>query len=311
MPPEASEVGHQIRAHSAQRPDLPHSTSFEVFALTDDHQSEVLDFLSIRPIHTVCMASFIRDNGIISCANRGVFYGCRNKANELEGVALIGHATLVETQNKQVLKAFAGLKQPYFKAHLIRGELKMVHAFWHYYHQSGSEPHLACRELLLEQETVSEIEGAPPELQPAKLEHLEALLEINSQFVLRECGVNPLKKDPIGFRKRLVCRIEKQRIWVCLREGRLLFKVDVFAQTPEIAYLEGVFVNPNYRGQGHGLRCLKQAGKLLLARSRSICLLINERNKNLANFYKKAGFEERGIYASIYLSPHEFAPVPQ
>ena len=35
----------------------------------------------------------IRDNGIVSSLNRGTFYGCRDLNGNLEGVALVGHAT--------------------------------------------------------------------------------------------------------------------------------------------------------------------------------------------------------------------------
>ena len=58
-------------------------------------ESEVLEFLSARPIHTVFMASLIRDNGIVSDFNRGSFFGCRSEDGTLEGVSLLGHATLM------------------------------------------------------------------------------------------------------------------------------------------------------------------------------------------------------------------------
>ena len=60
--------------------------------LTEDERDEVLEFLSLRPIHTVAMAGFIRDNGLVSELNRGSFYGCRNAQGQLDGVALVGSA---------------------------------------------------------------------------------------------------------------------------------------------------------------------------------------------------------------------------
>ncbi|MFN0141391.1 MAG: hypothetical protein ACKVQW_15050 [Pyrinomonadaceae bacterium] len=62
-----------------------------VSGLTESDLAETLAFLSIRPVHTVVMTSFINDNGIESELNRGVYYGYRNAKGELEGVALIGH----------------------------------------------------------------------------------------------------------------------------------------------------------------------------------------------------------------------------
>lgn len=301
MPSNVASVGAEILSPSACCSNRPAANSATVVALTNEHKHEVLDFLALRPVHTVCMAGFILDNGVISSANRGFFCGWRNESGNLEGVALIGHATLVETQNEHALKAFAGLQQRCFQSHLIRGELETIARFWHYYSGLGQEPRLACRELLLEAREIPDIEGPLPDLQPATLDQLEELLEINSQFILAECGVDPLKNDPIGFQERLERRIQKERVQVCFQDGRLLFKADIFSETPQMAYLEGVFVHPDYRGRRHGLRCLTQLSKLLLRRSKSVCLLINERRNNLASFYQKAGYEERGIYGTIYL----------
>src|SRR2546423_14541052 len=78
-----------------------------VQALTNGQEDEVLAFLSARPLHTVFMAGMIRDNGLESPFNRGTFYAYRNEAGKLEGVALVGHATLIEARSEAALQAFA------------------------------------------------------------------------------------------------------------------------------------------------------------------------------------------------------------
>src|ERR1700686_4444391 len=84
---------------------VPEPCSIEELAA--ENQAEVLDFLSARPIHTVLMASLIRDNGLISPQNRGSFYACRTRQGELEGVALVGHVTVLEARTEAALAAFA------------------------------------------------------------------------------------------------------------------------------------------------------------------------------------------------------------
>src|SRR5687767_10304428 len=74
-----------------------------VSELTNENETETLAFLGLRPVHTVVMTSFIRDNGIDSSLNRGRFFGYRNAQGVLEGVALIGHTTLVEAQTDDAL----------------------------------------------------------------------------------------------------------------------------------------------------------------------------------------------------------------
>ena len=278
-------------------------TSLKVEALTNAHQDEVLAFLSLRPIHTVCMTGYIRDNGIVSPLNRGLFYSCRDEAGRLQGVALIGHATLLETQSDEALQAFAELKHEYSCSHLVRGEHEMIARFWHYYSEFGHTPRLARRELLYELRTAPPIEGSAHELQPATADDLEEIITINAGMIWSECGIDPLKKDPVGFQERLACRIKQRRIWLWKKDGRLIFKADVFAQTPAMSYVEGVYVDKQERRQGHGLHCMSQLARILLQYSQSICLLINQQKQELATFYEEAGYRKRGTYDTFYLHP--------
>ncbi|HET7114786.1 MAG TPA: hypothetical protein VFI57_14160, partial [Pyrinomonadaceae bacterium] len=65
------------------------SSPVYVKPLVNHEQSEVLQFLSQRAIHTVSMMSLIQDNGLVNPFNRGTFYGCRDMNGQLEGVALV------------------------------------------------------------------------------------------------------------------------------------------------------------------------------------------------------------------------------
>src|SRR5215510_5370236 len=122
----------------------------EVERLVNGQEAEVLAFLSQRPIHTVVMTSLILDNGIESSLNRGTFYGCRDINGRLEGVALVGHATLIETISDRALMALAQVARNCPYTHMIMGERERVTDFWSNYAEAGRNPRLACRELLME-----------------------------------------------------------------------------------------------------------------------------------------------------------------
>ncbi|MDT4898540.1 MAG: uncharacterized protein QOH25_3617 [Acidobacteriota bacterium] len=277
------------------------AASMTVQLLTGEFEAEALAFLSKRPLHTVSMAGLIIENGLISSLNRGEFYACRNRLGQLEGVALIGHATLIEAHSDTALEAFALLAQDNTRAHLIRGEMEMIERFLDYYTTSKCSPRLICRELLLEQRQSFMTHEPVSNLRAASLDDLEPILIVNDSMIFEECGVNPLQSDPVGFRQRTARRIERGRVWVWIEQGRLLFKTDVISDTPEVIYLEGVYVNPEKRGKGYGLRCLTQLGAHLLQRTKSICLLVNEHNQAAINFYLKAGYTQQGRYDTIYL----------
>ncbi len=273
-----------------------------VFSLREEEKAEALSFLAKRPVHTVFMASLIRDNGVESPLNRGRLYGYRGPLGQLEGIALIGHATLVEAQTDACLSAFAQLAQKSVLPYLIRGEADRITKFWSYYGKSGQQPSRVCRELLLEQIRIPDGEEVG-DLRQATLADLEAIIEVNAEMARAESGTDPLKRDPDGFRQRTARRISLGRNWVWMRDGKLIFKADVIAETEQASYLEGIYVDPDERGKGYGSRCLAQLGRSLLQHSGSICLTLNSGKNETRNFYEKAGYTLRSYYDTIYLNP--------
>ncbi len=272
-----------------------------VHELTHEHEAEVLNFLALRPLHTVAMVSMIYDNGLVSPLNRGIFYGCRDMLGELEGVALIGHATLIEVRTDAGLAAFAPIVRECDKTHLMMGECDKLATFWRHYAEDGEVPRLLCREMLFEQRSPVQVFESVPGLRRATLDDLDLVAPVQAQMAFEECGVNPMEKDPEGFRARCARRIEQGRSWVWVEDGRLIFRVDIIAETSEVLYLEGVYVNPLERGKGYGQRCMSQLGQTLLARVKSICLLVNENNRQAAAFYRKAGYKLRSYYDTVYM----------
>jgi predicted GNAT family acetyltransferase len=265
-------------------------------------EREALAFFAGRPVHTVIMASLVRDNGVESPSNRGTFYACRDEAGRLEGVALIGHATLVEARTSRALAAFARLAREHGGTHMIMGEQEVIAEFWGGYSEDGQELRLACRELLFELRCPVGVGKAVEGLRLATPDDLELVLPVQAELARAESGVSPLEVDPEGFRRRTARRIEQGRTWVVVEGGRLTFKAEVQSETPEVIYLEGIYVAPTERGRGFGAACLSQLCREMLARADSVCLLANEQNRHAHALYRKVGFRFRSVYDTIFLS---------
>lgn len=269
--------------------------------LIAEDEAEVLAFLAERPIHTFGMAGFIRSNGIVSPHNRGEFHAYRDGEGRLEGVALIGHFILFETHSDAAIRAFARLAQKHSDVYMLLGEQERVQAFWSYYANGGQAPRLFCRERLLEQRWPIEGQDEVSALRLATIDDLDLIVPAHAQTAFEESGENPLEKDPVGFRQRCAHRIEQGHTWVLVENERLVFKTEIVADTPEVIYIEGVWVEPQERGRGYGMRCLSQLNRSFLQRADSVCLLVNERFGGAQNFYKKAGFKYVSAYDTIFL----------
>jgi len=269
--------------------------------LTSQDEAETLAFLKIRPVHTVVMTSFILDNGITSELNRGKFFGYRNSNGKLEGVALIGHSTLVEARSEEALKALAFVaRQSTTPIHLIMSSGSSAEEFWSYYGDGFHQPRLTCTELLFEVGFPFMVPSCNWDVRLAKPEELTEIAEAQAAVALMECGVDPMERDREGFMKRVLRRIEQKRIFVVYEGSRLVFKADIIAETADVIYLEGVYVAPEYRGQGVGSGCLAKLTLNLLKRVQNVCLLSNINFIEAHMMFLKAGFKHTDSCITLF-----------
>lgn len=273
-----------------------------VQTLTEADRVEVLEFLKVRPVHTVVMTSFIHDNGLENPNNRGIFYGYRNFAGELEGVALIGHTTLVEARSEDALITLAlKARESETPIHIMMSDGNSIESFWQYYSSENQEPRLVCEERLFEIKHPVMVREEVPGLRLATAEELMPVAEAHAEVAFEESGVNPMEKDREGYLKRVLRRIEQGRVWVVFEDDKLVFKADVIAETTDVMYLEGIYVNPENRGKGIGANCLSQLSRVLLEKVKYVCLLSNVDFQQAHHAYLKAGFKSKDCCVTMFV----------
>lgn len=270
--------------------------------LTAEDTREVLEFLSIRPVHTVVMTSFITDNGMTSELNRGKFYGYRNSEGTLEGVALIGHSTLVEARSDNALQALAvQARSSETPIHLVMSSGDAANGFWQEMTDGLKQPRLTCVEALFDVSFPFPVRKTDRKLKNADMSHLIEVAEAQAEVAFIECGVDPMAKDREGFLKRVARRIEQDRVFVVTDRDELVFKADIIAETENVIYLEGVWVNEKYRGQGIGSECLAALTLELLNRAEHISMLSNVEFKGAHRSFEKAGYRNTDHCTTLFV----------
>ena len=281
-------------------PIVPEMSRLRLLGNSDEQ--EVLEFLNVRPVHTVVMASFIRDNGMKNADNRGKFYGYRSVRGMLEGVALIGHTTLIEARSEDSLTAFAlAARASEMPIHFMMSDGQTIETFWNRYADGKRAPRLVCPELLFELTFPFPVQKCRWDVRLADASELEQIAQAHDEVAFIESGSSPLAKDRVGFLKRCLKRIEQRRTFVVFENGKLVFKADIAAETSDVVYLEGVYVAPEYRGQGVGSSCLANLGLQLTERFENVCLLSNVKFKNAHRSFLKAGFKNTGSCQTIFV----------
>lgn len=291
-----------VGAQEARRPQLTLAPDFgSTCKLTDANREEVGRFLNIRPVHTVVMASFIHDNGMESEHNRGAFYGYRSHKGDLEGVALIGHTTLIEARSAEAMEAFAKVaRNERVAINLIMSEHEAALDFWQYY-AGSAKPRHNFTELMFETAFPMLVQECDWEVRPARIEELKQIAEAHAEVAFIESGIDPMIKDRDGFIKRVARRIEMGRTYVVFEGDRLIFKAEVIAEASGIIYIEGIYIAEELRGQGIGSKCLSRLSLMLLERGEKICLLSNERFPQAHRSFQKAGYCVTGRCTTLFV----------
>ena len=147
------------------------------------------------------------------------------------------------------------------------------------------------------------IREPPPEgdtgLRPARMSDLDVLLPACAAAHEQEIGVDPLKRDPDGFRWRTRGQIEDERSWLWVENGVIRFKAEASAWTPDAVQLQQVWVDPDVRRRGYGARGLADLCRLLLERVPTVCLFVRAENEPAIRLYEAIGMEHVLDYRSL------------
>jgi RimJ/RimL family protein N-acetyltransferase len=144
----------------------------------------------------------------------------------------------------------------------------------------------------------------PPEpgetgLRPARLSDLEQLVPACAAAHREEIGIDPLVRDPEGFRWRTRAQIEEGRSWIWLEAGVIRFKAEASAWTPSAVQLQQVWVDPEVRGRGYARRAMRDLCGLLLEHVPCVCLFVRPENAPALRLYDAIGMTRELVYRSL------------
>ena len=116
-----------------------------------------------------------------------------------------------------------------------------------------------------------------------------------------EVGVSPTAGDGgSAYRARVEQLIRARRAFARIEGGRVIFKAEIGAVTPQACQVQGVWVRPEYRGRG--LAAPGMAAVVVeAARSFAplVSLYVNDYNAPARAAYRRAGFTDTGHFMSV------------
>jgi ribosomal protein S18 acetylase RimI-like enzyme len=144
----------------------------------------------------------------------------------------------------------------------------------------------------------------PPEsggtgLRVAEPADFELLVPACAAAHQEEIGIDPLQRDPDGFRWRTRAQIDEGRSWIWVKDGIVLFKAEASAWTPSAVQLQQVWVDPEARGRGNAQRGMRDLARLLLGSVPTVCLFVRPENAPAIRVYEAIGMQRTISYRSL------------
>jgi RimJ/RimL family protein N-acetyltransferase len=136
-------------------------------------------------------------------------------------------------------------------------------------------------------------------LRPATDKDFPLLLPACAAAHEEEIGIDPMARDPEGFRWRTRSQIEEGRSWLWVEDGTILFKAEASAWTPQAVQVQQVWVDPPARGNGYAQRGMRDLCRLLLERVPTVCLFVRPENARAIRVYEAIGMQPHGSYRSL------------
>lgn len=143
--------------------------------------------------------------------------------------------------------------------------------------------------------------ASDPLVRPATIADMDALVPACIDMFTEEVGVSPVRGGAgTAYRARIEEIVRSGRSFVRIVDGRIEFKAEIGASTPEACQVQGVWVAPELRGQGLSVPAMASVVHLTrLSIAPVVSLYVNSFNTAALRTYASVGFRPYGHFATV------------
>lgn len=264
---------------------------------------DVWALLARDPVAHVFVASRVRMFGLEAWRLGYPIHGYF-RAGELVALCHQGANVVPVEADAEAIDAFVRSLSGYRRCSSIVGPAEQALTLWHGLCERWGPNWESIRELRPSQPMLA-LTG-PPAIRPhpgvmrVGMAHLDAYFEAAVRMYTEEVGVSPLVGgDPGPYRSYVRHVIEEGRAYGIVDGDRVIYKSDIGSAAQGVGQIQGVWLDPAYRGQG--LASAAMAGAAVLAQEEfsTLSLYVNSFNRPARATYARVGFSEVGEFATI------------
>jgi predicted GNAT family acetyltransferase len=133
----------------------------------------------------------------------------------------------------------------------------------------------------------------------ATMRDLDQLVPACAAMHREEVGIDPLERDPAGYRERIRELIEKKRSVILIAEGQIAAKCEYSAVTGDAVQLMGVWTHPRMRRRGLSRSLLTEVCGHAARMDKVVTLFVNDFNAPAIRLYESLGFRKIGLNRAL------------
>ncbi|WP_367131003.1 MULTISPECIES: GNAT family N-acetyltransferase [Streptomyces] len=184
----------------------------------------------------------------------------------------------------------------------IVGPAEATAALW-----SLLEPHWGPAREVRAHQPLMVTRSMPADVEPDPLvrrirkDEMEVIMPACVAMFTEEVGVSPLAGDGgLLYQARVAELVGSGRSFARIEGGRVVFKAEIGAATPQACQIQGVWVAPEHRGRGLSVTGMAAVLRYALTEvSPVVSLYVNDYNTAARASYRRVGFEETGAFMSV------------
>jgi uncharacterized protein len=140
-----------------------------------------------------------------------------------------------------------------------------------------------------------------PDVRLVRADEVEQLFPAAVAMYTEEVGVSPLADDGgRGYRRRIQELARGGRAYARFRGDRVVFKAELAIVTRRTAQVQGVWVDPEFRGRGLAAAAVAAVTRDALRRvAPTVSLYVNDYNVPARRVYARCGFRSAGSFATV------------
>jgi len=140
-----------------------------------------------------------------------------------------------------------------------------------------------------------------PEVRLVRPAEVDQLFPAAVAMYTEEVGVSPLIDDGgRGYRRRIAELVKGKRAYARFQGDRVIFKAELAIVTRRTTQVQGVWVDPEFRGRGLAAGCMAAVVHDALRRvAPTVSLYVNDYNTAARRVYARCGFASAGSFATV------------